>query len=270
MRGRPYRLIGERLRGSLSRRLEPLITEWVEEWLPEERSFSFLGVAPLYDHCRDKGPIRVNRLVSWVDDNWCAILRPVEEGLLGAMLIAAKAQEMDELASSMLLRTAARQALIELAQRLLSGFQASHDNIPSFVTDNPLPKGAELLGSGAMVISFKVDSTAFDYVVSPVTVERYIEAVDAPTREKGKELAPLNTALGNQKVRASISLGSAELSLGELASIRIGDVVTLDKLIDQPASMRFGVNGHACEGFLGVKENSLAFRVSRIEQQNSY
>jgi flagellar motor switch/type III secretory pathway protein FliN len=138
--------------------------------------------------------------------------------------------------------------------------------VPFFVTDNQYPAGAERRGSGAIVVSFTVGSLAFDYIISPVTLERYIENMEKPVTEARPRLVPMPAALGNQKIRASVSLGSAELSLGELATIRVGDVVTLDRLVDQPASMRFGTDCHGCRGFIGVKDGALAFRVSRTEK----
>jgi flagellar motor switch/type III secretory pathway protein FliN len=204
-----------------------------------------------------------------VDDNWCGLLKPVETAVFGTMLLDAAEEEITELASSTLLRETAQQALLELAQRLLAGNQPSYDNVPFFSADNQLPESAEMCGSGAIVLRIKVGTLVLDYIVSPLTVERYIEAVVVVTEEKSRQLVEVSSAIGNQKVNAKVLLGSAELSLGELSSIRIGDVVTLDKCIDEPALMEFGVNGDACEGFIGKKGGSLAFRLSHVENHNS-
>lgn len=265
MRSHPYRLIGKRLERSLRQALKPVITGWVTDWLPDETSFAFQTLMPLFEYCQEKESTEIHQIISWVDDNWCGVLKPVELGHLGSLLLDTTDESMDEIASSVLLRDVAQQALIELAQRILSGTQAAYDNVPFFLADNLIPKGAEWRGSGAVVIKFSVGSLSFDYVVSPITVERYLKGLDTPHQESRQKLIPLQAALGNQKLNARVSLGSAALSLGELATICIGDVVTLDKRIDEPASMRLGVNGDACEGSIGTKGESLAFRISRIE-----
>lgn len=265
MRAQPYRLIGERLQRSLSEQFKPIIKGWVEEWLPDETTYSIDKLTPLFDYCREVGTVDVYSLVSWVDDNWCGLLKPVETTLFGATLLSAKEEQIAEFPTSILLHGIAQQALLDLAQRMLSKNQPSYDNVPFFITDNQLPDSAEICGSGAIVIRIKVGTLTLDYIVSPLTVERYIEDLEPPPQEKRKQLVELSSALGNQMVSAKVLLGSAELSLGELATIRIGDVVTLDKCVDQPASMRFGVNTDTCEGFIGIKGGSLAFRISHVE-----
>lgn len=267
MKAHPYRLIGERLGQSLRQALEPIFKNWVADWFPGETVCSFETLMPLFDHCQDQQSTEIELLVNWVDDNWCGILKPAESGRLGSILISASDMTSEEMASSILLQDIAQQALTELAQRILSGTQASHDSVPFFVTDNSYPEGAELLGSGAIVFGVRIDSLSFDCVVSPLTVERYLESLDVPKQEAEscQELTPLHAALGKQKLSARVSLGSAVLSLGELATIRIGDVVALDQHINEPATMRLGSNGDACEGFIGTKGNALAFRIAQVK-----
>ncbi len=269
MKAHPYRLIGERLGRSLKQALGPVVEGWAADWLPGEAAFSLESLLPLFDYCQERSSTKVELLVNWLDDNWCGVLKPVETGLFGCLLVGAADEASEEMASSALVQDVARQALIELAQRILSGTQAAYDSVAFFVTDNPFPPDSRLRGSGAILIGFRLGSLRFDYVVSPVTVERYLEGLDKPQQETRRQLTPLQAALGNQRLNARVSLGSAELSLGELATIRIGDVVTLDKAIDEPAAMRLGMNGDACAGFIGTKGESLAFRISEIKEQHS-
>jgi hypothetical protein len=269
MRAHPYRLIGERLARSLRQALEPIIKSWVADWLPDETVILFETLTPLFDYCQDRQSTEIELLVNWVDDNWCGVLKPVESGRLGSILLGTPDEAFEEMASSTLLQDVVRQALAELAQRILSGTQASYDSVPFFVTDNPFPKGAELRGSGALVIGFNIGGLSFDYVISPMTVERYIEGIEVPYQESRQHLTPLQAALGNQKLNGRVSLGSTVLSLGELATIRIGDVVTLDKHINEPAVMKLGINGDACDGFIGTKGNALAFRIAQVKEQRS-
>jgi flagellar motor switch/type III secretory pathway protein FliN len=268
MRAHPYRLIGERLQRSLIERFNPILQGWAEDWLPDGTSYTIVKLTPFSDYCREAPSTDVYRLVSWVDDNWCGLLEPVETALFGAMLLNASDDEIAELSSSVLLHNAAQQALLELAQRVLTRDQPSYENVPFFTTANQFPVNAKLCGSGAIVLQIKIATHSLDYIVSPLTVERYIEAVDPPPGEKRKQLDEFSSAIGNQKIGAQVVLGSAELSLAELSTIRVGDVVTLDSCIDQPASIRFGLNGDGCEGFIGIKRGRLAFRISQVEHRN--
>ncbi|MGD8911373.1 MAG: FliM/FliN family flagellar motor C-terminal domain-containing protein [Candidatus Thiodiazotropha sp.] len=269
MRTHPYRLIGDRLEQALRQALEPVMKSWVADWLPEESAFSLATLTPLFDYCQNQQSTEIELLLNWVDDNWCGVLKPADTGLLGCLLIGAVEDMSEEMALSTLLQDIAQQALADLAQRILSGTQATYDSVPFFVTDKPFPKGAELRGSGAVVIGFRVSSLSFNCVVSPLTVERYLDGLDTSCQKSNRKLIPLQAALGNQKLNARVSIGSAVLSLGELATIRVGDVVTLDKHINEPAAMRLGDNCDGCEGFIGTKGNALAFRITQVKQQHS-
>ncbi|MEW8149566.1 MAG: FliM/FliN family flagellar motor switch protein [Candidatus Thiodiazotropha endolucinida] len=269
MRSHPYRLIGERLGSSLRQVLEPVISDWAEDWLPDNTSYSLKKLIPLFEYCQEKESAEIEQMVNWVDDNWSGLLSPVRKGLLGSILVGVMDGDLHEMASSRLLRDIAQQALTDLAQRLLAGNQATYDSVPFFVTDNQFPKGAMLRGSGAIVIKLNIGGLYVHYVISPMTVERYLKTLGNPDQELRQKLTPLQTALANQELSARVSLGSATLSLGELATIRIGDVVTLDKHINEPASMRLGKNGDVCEGFIGVKGKSMAFRISQAKKQHS-
>ncbi|MEJ2610280.1 MAG: FliM/FliN family flagellar motor C-terminal domain-containing protein [Candidatus Thiodiazotropha sp.] len=210
---------------------------------------------------------KIKKMVSGENDHWCGLLKPANAERFGAMLTGTPEEQLDDQYPSILLGEVADQALIELAQRILTGTQESHDKTSFFVTDNILPKEASVLGSGAMVIWVKVGNLPFAYIVSPQIVENYLKSCDQPPQETRRKLVPVLSALDRQKVRANVSLGSAELSLGDLGTIQVGDVVTLNRRINEPSVMRFGANGIACKGFIGAKGKSLAFRISQIENK---
>jgi hypothetical protein len=270
MRTHPYRLIGDRLKGLLTEKFMVVVEEWGEDWLPEGASCAIETLIPLSDYCLAEGKVNLHSRVSWVDDNWCGLMKPVYTALFGAMLFTSVEKEKVELSSSILLHEVAKQALLELAQRILSADQSSYDSVPFFVADNQLPEGAGDRGSGALVLGVKVGRLKLRFIVSPLTIERYIKALESPpSHENRKKLVDLTSAISDQRVSAKVVLGSAELTLGELSSIRIGDVITLDKSINQPALLRVGISGNGCEGFIGTFGESLAFRVSDVEHQNS-
>ncbi|MCU7815178.1 MAG: hypothetical protein KZQ81_08210, partial [Candidatus Thiodiazotropha sp. (ex Rostrolucina anterorostrata)] len=80
--------------------MEPVITGWVADWLPDETSFTFQQLIPLFDYCQDKESTEIHQIISWVDDNWCGVLKPVELGHLGSLLLDSTDEAMDEIASS--------------------------------------------------------------------------------------------------------------------------------------------------------------------------
>ncbi len=269
MKSHPYRLIGKRLEQALLSELESFAAVWSEAWLPDGVAAELVSLLPLTDYCQQEPDLSANPLVSWVDDNWCGIAPSADMLRLGFLLTGKEDSEPDPNTSSFLLMEVARSAMIELAQRMLSGSQTNYDSVPFFVTKKVLPEQVKQHGSGAIAVKVGIGSLSFDIFFSPATVERYLKSVEQPDEKQRPVLASFTQALGKQKVRAKVSLGSADLSLKELATIRVGDVVPLDKRCDEPASMSFNGNGGACEGFIGVRGSAMVFRVSRLKEQNS-
>ncbi len=269
MRAHPYRLIGKRLERALLRELEPILQDWAEAWLPQGVTASLISLTSLSDYCQAETEVLASPMVCWVDDNWCGVSSCADMLRLGFVLANSEKQVLDPQDSSPLLMEVARNAMIELARRILSGSLSAYDSIAFSVTKEALPLGAKQRGSGAIVVKITINGLSFDFFVSPATVERYLKTIESPALPKRPELDSFPTALGQQTLRAKFSLGSADLSLKDLATIRIGDVVMLDKRFDEPAAMCVNENSGACEGFIGIKGKRLAFRVSQLKQQNS-
>ncbi|MES9938914.1 MAG: FliM/FliN family flagellar motor switch protein [Candidatus Thiodiazotropha sp. 6PLUC2] len=268
MKARPYLLIGDRLRTYLRGKLGPIIKDWGKDWLPDQRLLSFGKLTPLSDYCRDGRVLTIKTMVNSADETWCGLLKPSNIERFGAMLTATPIEQLDESKPSLLLKEVALQALTDLAQRILSRTQSSNENNTFFLKNKILPKEATAKGSGAMVIWVKVGDMPFAFFVSPRTVELYLDGSNlGRPKESRTKLVDVRQSLGRQKVKANISLGTAALSISELATIRIGDVVSLDKRINEPSAMKFDAYGTACEGFIGSKGNTLAFRISRIEDK---
>lgn len=265
MKTRRYRLIGKRLATGLRDRFDAVVRAWADDWLPARTPVAV--ALPTALHAFHEGDTRteLDRMISWVDDNWCGLLRHYDLAHFGAMLTGVRSEGAnDPVRESLLLRDVGAQALVELAQRLLSGSEMPYDSVPFLVTEDPLPASALARASGAVVLRVQVDYLTFTLVVSPACVERYLETLDPPAPRERAPLTHLTDALGNQTVRAQVTLGSADLSLSDLLSIRVGDVVALDQRIDQPSSLRFGADGAECDGFIGVKAGRLAFRIRRV------
>lgn len=80
-------------------------------------------------------------------------------------------------------------------------------------------------------------------------------------------LLPVADALGHRRVMLDVHLGEAEIELGMLQSLRLGDVVTLSHGLEQPASVRWpasqGTDEHAVlfDGHLGRRGTRKAIEV---------
>lgn len=64
------------------------------------------------------------------------------------------------------------------------------------------------------------------------------------------------------RVRAEITLGEAEITVGALSSVRVGDVISLDACVDEPVALRFEGCDNVLLGYLGTHNGALAIQVS--------
>lgn len=66
---------------------------------------------------------------------------------------------------------------------------------------------------------------------------------------------PLNQALGSAQLEVAVHLSAAQLNLGQLSQLHVGDVITLAHALDQPAHVVFPANSPTsemlCKAWLG-------------------
>lgn len=268
MKVQPFRLIGERASSQLRAQFDLILADWSSEWIPEETRVGVEAVIALHEFSRSAPHIAVAKRVSWLDDNWCALLKG--DGIfhrLGNVIAGEHTRFSDErFGESDLAREVAERSLTELAQRLLAGSGIAYDAVPLCTTSDALPVKALKPGSGAVVVRLKVHTACFDFVLSQETVNRYIEAKPKSVSRVGGSLVAFDKALTRQTVNASVRLGSAEFALHELASFQVGDVVTLDSggSIDKPCTLVFEGATTRCQGYIGRQQNRLAFRLTDV------
>jgi len=92
---------------------------------------------------------------------------------------------------------------------------------------------------GAVVISITLENTSVDLIVPPEIMEKLI---DRPYKSDGKKSLfdkDIKELISIGKVPFETILGSAEVTFEELVSLRVGDVIKIDKKIDMPCSIRF-------------------------------
>ncbi|MRW94179.1 hypothetical protein GJ699_29820 [Duganella sp. FT80W] len=147
---------------------------------------------------------------------------------------------------------AAWQALSEqLARTLLPSVAEAADAAPA-AADN------WRRASGAVLLVLRLGKQACHLVLNHAAVERFnVGPHDLPP------LAPASyrQLLDSQSVLLAVGLGAAEVDLGSLVRLAVGDVVRLDALADRPLTLR-GPDGTAlCGGYLGRAGPSLALEL---------
>jgi flagellar motor switch/type III secretory pathway protein FliN len=92
----------------------------------------------------------------------------------------------------------------------------------------------------------------------PTTVLSCLARAEAP-RSDGP-LEPLRGAIESGTVRLEVLAGEAEMAVGELATLRLGDVIKLNHKLERPLAVRIHEGEAIGTGYLGTRHGRTAVR----------
>lgn len=87
-------------------------------------------------------------------------------------------------------------------------------------------------------------------------------AKPAPPALADPSITRLDQALARERITLRTVLGGAELTLGQLQSLRIGDVIPLAHRLDAPLNVVTAEGAALCEGWLGQRQGRVAIEMS--------
>jgi hypothetical protein len=110
-------------------------------------------------------------------------------------------------------------------------------------------------------VRMSCENIQFDIFLSPVLLEKILLSYIAKKKMKKGCLEAIKNCFPDESVSLSASYGDAVLKVGEVLSIKVGDVIRLDKKIGEPICL-FGASGEKLlEGKLGVDGNNIAVKI---------
>ena len=92
-----------------------------------------------------------------------------------------------------------------------------------------------------MLCTVKLGGKPFHALLGDRLVEAVSRDATPPMYRRTETLTPLGKGLGTQRVAMELWAGAAEIELGDLQSLKPGDVVVLDMKVDEP--MKVAVDG---------------------------
>jgi flagellar motor switch/type III secretory pathway protein FliN len=264
MQTRPYKLLGSGELAWLTRSAQQSLDNWAGEWLAGTGSTA-VRCLPAHE-CSNKNRL-AGQPAAWTrfsmpQGHWFAILLDdhaaavLAGGLFGPAGAGGRApgDRQSALALSVVRKAAAHMSLSLLKRMVPLGDAA----LPAISSDS-LPAPVWQYGSGAVVFEISLASEQVWALAAPETV---IAACDGRGRRPGKpELTDLAQALQRQKVELQVSSGEAEMELGTLQTLAVGDVVRLDTRADEPLAVTDALGAQMGRAFLGVNEGSKAIQL---------
>ena len=118
--------------------------------------------------------------------------------------------------------------------------------------------------AGALGLTFSIDSTQWAVALSAPAVQRLVErsgiAASTPvaSTSAARGTVTLREAVGNARVTLQVKFESTSLTLGALADLREGDIVTLSHDLSTPLRIETSTGEPVCVGHLGRRDDRFA------------
>lgn len=259
---RAFRLLCERDLAVLKEVISGRIRVWASEWLESQTTIVVDNVSVLEILDNQKIAKIKNIMVSHGNHIWCSYTNTLDAYLkLTAKLLCVDVLHQDfNSHKELLFQGILEKALESLSQCILFGRnEATHHQVEMDIQDS-LPDEACKPGGCSVLLELRIAEIPIIVVLSPTIVLDLLKGVEYPVSSDSQVLTSLGEALANQMAKGKICLGSAELCVGDLLTLQVGDVLKLDQTLNTPALLE--IEGrNACQVFLGRSEKTKAVRV---------
>jgi len=160
-------------------------------------------------------------------------------------------------------QTLASHIVSKVTHGLFAGIHAAikvgdqHDEWTQIVAE--LPANAWDVASGAAYVSIHCGQSTIELVLSPLLVSRIVD-MGSPNATDTGEYEPVSRAIESECMTLEIAAGVSDISLSDLRTLAVGDVIKLSRQVNKPLSMFMGTK-QVGQALLGSKDDRMAIRV---------
>jgi len=257
MKSRLFRLYGASVEDKVLNYARSVVHAWAESWTGHGVSDSAPG-ARLLDVSVASGQnwrhlvsdteyqLGINTEGDWVGG--------IPEILYGSVCAESRHSHTGVLAQELL-----DSMFVDLAMRSLKS-PASTEPRPEHLITAPMNAEAMLPGAGFMVVRISVTTTHHLWLLmSPQFIDSIVGTID---RKPSKTLmvSPVQ-AIGGRRITLQLAVGSGEISIEELSSLAVGDVIPLERKLNEKINVCISGDRPVCSGFIGVKQGKVAVQL---------
>jgi hypothetical protein len=121
---------------------------------------------------------------------------------------------------------------------------------------------------GFFVARARMDDVDIVVVLPAPIIENYLASHSRPVARARGKLVSARSALASQTIPVDVRAGATELTLAELATLAVGDVIPLDQSLAQPLSVRIADGGRLCAGHLGTSGGRKAVQLTAVNKDD--
>jgi hypothetical protein len=277
MKVHPYTLLGQKQYDAFGDAFRSSVSEWTTDWFSAPPKVN-VSAAPIASTMGEYGKSNAIRFSDASGEHWAVFLvDKIAAAGLTSMLLCGQKVLPQNISSGNMVHALMEIALLDLCYYLLplSGGACQVEKAPvetllSGEASDPVNQALYLLVD--LAVDLAVDSAVdLDGVavhawlpLRPV-LSRIAGAMPDADRCTG-DMQKREQAIGRQPMSCEIQLGSAELTVGMVSRLGVGDVIRLDKELQDYLYMVFKESPIRFAGYLGKQQDRFAFRVDAIHR----
>lgn len=261
----PVYILGATQLSALQASLNIDLEKWVSAWFGQSANATLQAVHAGRAVDADRG-CRGIKIDNFALNLWAVFAMDAGyDGGIASLLLGEQKENPQRSSQTGIVKDLVHQALLDLARRMLG---ADVDTIfactETETTAGSLP--ADAFNPGREILQGMVElggiSFSLWFPLAPL-----LSRLDWPSgilADKHVELVAPRDALASQRLSGRVILGEAELTLGVLANLRVGDVIQLDKNLGEPLSLEFEKSPVRFSGYLGRQSDRPVFQVDAL------
>jgi hypothetical protein len=242
---RPYKLFGAHERAAMEKAVDARVSAWRAAWLADAAG---IECAPAPELAARLAGCAGEWRASVLQNGDSIALRSDETRLAGALCGRADAGD------SPYARHVAEEALRELAAALLGSREAK--------AAKGLPEDAWLPGSACYACHIQAGAARIGVVSNAAWTLRLLRAL--LPRPPGARLVERRAAVADQRLEVRAVAGWADLQLGVLRGLDVGNVIALEARLDRPVNLATPSGAVLCSARLGQREGHKAVSLAAV------
>ncbi len=262
----PFVVLGTTQLAELKQSLAADLKDWAAIWFADKAAVTLMSITATQGLGESRSSKTI-KIEAGSGDHWVIIADTTDSReCVASMMFAGQEVIARSMAANDTVERLLQEAHEDLAIRLVPQVGGGVFRSAAMSLEDSVP--AESLSSGRGVLRLEVDFSGCAVSVwlpACSLVARIDSSVELTAEERNKFARP-KEAISDQKLSARVLLGGAELSMGELAKIKIGDVIRLDKELQDPLLMEYEESSARFSGFLGRCDDAYAFQVDALRK----